>query len=117
RFRELVSRRDVLVQRLLPEVAERGEWSIVFIGGALSHSGLKRPKPGGLFVQQELGGTVERAQPPAAVVDAATRIMRMLPAPALYARIDMVETDAGAVLMEIECIEPDLFFRLKPDSR
>jgi glutathione synthase/RimK-type ligase-like ATP-grasp enzyme len=117
RFRELVSQRDMLVQRLLPEVAERGEWSLVFIGGALSHSGLKRPKPGGLFVQQELGGSIKLAQPPAALVDVATRIERMLPAPALYARIDIVETDAGPVLMEIECIEPDLFFRLRPASR
>ena len=29
--------------------------------------------------------------------------------PWLYARVDLVETDEGPVLMELELIEPDLF--------
>jgi hypothetical protein len=34
----------------------------------------------------------------------------------VYARVDLVHTDRGPTLMELELIEPDLFFRLAPDA-
>lgn len=116
-FAELSARTTVLVQRFVPEIETSGEWSLVFIGGQLSHAGLKRPRAGDFRVQKEHGGTVVPAEPPRAVVAASRDVMRALPIPPLFARIDGVETPDGYVLMEAECIEPDLFFRFRPESR
>jgi glutathione synthase/RimK-type ligase-like ATP-grasp enzyme len=116
-FAELSARTTVLVQRFVPEIATAGEWSIVFIDGKLSHSAIKRPRAGDFRVQKEHGGTVVPAEPPTAVVATSKAVMRALPLPPLFARIDGVETADGYVLMEAECIEPDLFFRFHPDAR
>ena len=50
---------DVMVQPLLPEVADAGEWSLVFLGRRFSHAVLKRPAPGDYRVQWEFGGSAE----------------------------------------------------------
>lgn len=117
RFAALLERTTVLIQRYVPEIETRGEWSLVFIGGTLSHSAIKRPRRGDFRVQKEHGGSVEPAAPPRHVVDAAEAVMAALPVAPLFARIDGVETPDGYLLMEAECIEPDLFFRFEPDSR
>lgn len=36
-------------------------------------------------------------------------VLAMLPEPADYARVDLVPAARGAVLMEVELIEPELF--------
>ena len=117
RFRELTTRAAMLVQRYVAEIETRGEWSLVFIDGTLSHSGLKRPRAGDFRVQKEHGGSVTPADPPGTVVEASQAVMDALPHKCLFARIDGVETESGYVLMEAECIEPDLFFRFRPESR
>ena len=117
RFRELTDRAAVLVQRYVGEIETRGEWSLVFIDGTLSHSGLKRPRAGDFRVQKEHGGSVAPADPPLAVMHASQEVMDALPHDCMFARIDGVETSSGYVLMEAECIEPDLFFRFRPQSR
>lgn len=116
-FRALTTRSAVLVQRYVAEIATAGEWSLVFIDGTLSHSGLKRPRTGDFRVQKEHGGSVEPASPPASIIQASRAVLDALPVAPLFARIDGVETSSGYVLMEAECIEPDLFFRFRPDSR
>jgi glutathione synthase/RimK-type ligase-like ATP-grasp enzyme len=110
RFRELVERSDVLVQELIPEVAADGEWSVMFIGGAFSHSTIKRPRSGDFRVQTEMGGSADPARAPDDVIEAASRITGHIPGPWLFARIDGVVTEKGFMLMEVECIEPLLFF-------
>lgn len=34
----------------------------------------------------------------------------------LYLRVDAIETEQGPVLIECEGVEPELFFRAKPES-
>lgn len=114
RFRELVERADVLVQPVIPEVAADGEWSLMYIDGAYSHAMLKRPRAGDFRVQTELGGTAVRAEPPAPCVPAADAIVRRIPGDWLFARVDGVLTPGGFMLMELECIEPLLFFAQQP---
>jgi glutathione synthase/RimK-type ligase-like ATP-grasp enzyme len=116
-FAELSARTTVLVQRFVPEIETIGEWSLVFIGGQLSHSAIKRPRGGDFRVQKEHGGTAVPADPPRDVVAASLDVMAALPIAPLFARIDGVMTEDGYVLMEAECIEPDLFFRFRPESR
>ena len=117
RFTELLSRADVLVQEMVPEIILYGEWSLVFIGGSYSHALIKRPAVGDFRVQAELGGSADPAEPPSEVIAAGETIMRHLPHPTLFARIDGVTTTRGFMLMEIECIEPHLFFATAPGSR
>lgn len=42
--------------------------------------------------------------------------MSCAPGPLTYARVDLVEVDGVPTLMELEVIEPDLFFRADPES-
>lgn len=116
RYRALVNRVDLLVQATIPEVASDGEWSLLYLGGSFSHAMLKRPRDGDFRVQTELGGTAERADPPAALVAAGDRIVGHIPGEWLFARVDGVLTRDGFLLMELECIEPLLFLSRQPGS-
>jgi len=107
-------RRPVLVQPFVEEVRTRGEWSLIFIEGALTHTVLKRPAAGDFRVQSHLGGTTRAEPAPPGVAAAARAALRALPAAPLYARIDGVETAAGFLIMEVEVNEPGLFFTHAP---
>jgi hypothetical protein len=109
-FAQLLESGDVLVQEVVPEVARDGEWSLMFFGGAYSHATLKRPRTGDFRVQQELGGSADPEVAPSILVSAGERIAAHIPGRWLYARIDGVMTAQGFMLMEVECIEPALFF-------
>jgi glutathione synthase/RimK-type ligase-like ATP-grasp enzyme len=94
-----------LVQPFVPEIVDEGEWSLLFFDGAFSHAVLKTPKGGDFRVQTQFGGTVERVTPPPAMLAAATAIVRGLPAPATYVRIDGVRRGDAFLLMEVEAID------------
>jgi len=112
--------RDFMVQPFVSEVIGAGEWSLVFFDGAYSHAVLKRPAPGNWLVQDELGGSVQSAEPPVAVRQAALAALAALAdphlaggaacAPLLYARVDVIPAAAGPLVSELELIEPELFF-------
>lgn len=42
--------------------------------------------------------------------DFGSRVLALIPGAWTYARVDMVDTGSGPLLMELELIEPDLFF-------
>lgn len=110
-----------LVQALIPEIATVGETSLIYFAGRFSHAVEKRPKPGSILVQIAHGGSAEATVAPPAAIEAGRRILDLLPAPALYARVDVVlkdgaRLDAGLTLMEVEVIEPELFLTLAPDA-
>jgi glutathione synthase/RimK-type ligase-like ATP-grasp enzyme len=109
RFRRLTGERPALVQPYLPDI-ERGELSLVFLGGEYSHAVLKRPRPGDFRVQSDFGGTVEPVRPEEYVVAAASRVLAAAPGATLYARVDLCLVDGRAQLMELELLEPALFF-------
>ena len=106
----LLAERDVLVQPLVAEVVSGGEWSLVFLPDGFSHAVLKRPRAGDFRVQSEFGASTAAAPPPPALLRDAEAIVARLPAPWLYARVDGVESGGGLLLMELELIEPALFF-------
>jgi glutathione synthase/RimK-type ligase-like ATP-grasp enzyme len=97
-----------LVQALVPEIAA-GETSLLFFAGEYSHAVVKRPIAGDIRSQAEFGGTVATVAPPSWAIEEASRILALLPEPALYARVDVVLLDGTLWLMEVEVIEPDLF--------
>lgn len=110
-FAELRRRSRVLVQPFLEAIAAQGEWSLIFIGGEYSHARLKRPAAGDFRVQQELGGVDEAGEPNDGLKAAAQHVLAHTPAPCAYARVDGCEIDGRFVLMELEVLEPVLYFR------
>jgi glutathione synthase/RimK-type ligase-like ATP-grasp enzyme len=111
-FAALVAERDVMVQRFMREIARDGEWSLVFIAGAFSHSVRKRARAGEFRVQREHGGESFADRAPRAMIDEACSIVERVPWPWLYARVDGCATGEGFVLMELEMLESSLFLDL-----
>ncbi len=109
-FAESLDAGDVMVQPFMPEIQTRGEWSLMFIDGDFSHAVRKMPTEGDFRVQTGFGGRSITDQPDGEVVRAARRVLDVAPSPWLYARVDGIETDAGFVLLELEMLEPSLFF-------
>lgn len=102
--------RPFLMQPFLREIIEEGEYSLFFFDKAYSHAVLKRPKSGDFRVQQEFGGSTQVIQPPVEILELAQKVLCQVSDPLLYARVDIVHLNGRAVLMELELIEPQLFF-------
>jgi len=115
-YAEIVRGGDVLLQEYVPEVRAHGEWSLVFFGGRYSHAALKRAAPNEFRVHIEWGGTVEHATPPAALVRQAQRIVDALDLHAAYARVDGTDVSGELMVMELELVEPELFFAHHPEA-
>jgi glutathione synthase/RimK-type ligase-like ATP-grasp enzyme len=111
KFAAQVQAEDILLQPYLPEIATKGEWSLVFFGGVYSHAVLKRPAAGDFRVQREFGGNSTAEDPDPALIYQARSILSVVDHPLLYARVDGIERDGRFVLMELEINEPDLFLR------
>lgn len=105
-----------LVQELIPEVMERGELSLVYFDGGFSHAVVKRARDGEFRVQEDFGGRVEPMTPSTAALEFADRVMTVAGANTLYARVDIVEASRGHLLMELELIEPELYFLFVPEA-
>jgi glutathione synthase/RimK-type ligase-like ATP-grasp enzyme len=104
-----------MMQPFLRRVVEEGEHSLVYFDGAYSHAIVKVPRAGDFRVQEEHGGVHALASPEPALRDAADRVLASVGSVLLQARVDLVRLDDGTpVLMELEAIEPSLYFRLDP---
>jgi len=111
----------VLIQPFAEGIADEGEWSLIYLGGEYSHCVLKRTAADDFRVQAKWGGTVGRAEPGAAVIEAAERALAaagaiLVDADLLYARVDLVRCNGVYSVMELELIEPELFFRFAEES-
>ncbi len=110
-----------LVQPLIREIATAGETSLVYFDGAFSHAVVKHPKSGDIRIQEQHGGKTQPAAAPEWAIAEGRRILAMLPAPALYARVDVVLNDAPGLdpklwLMEVEVLEPSLYLDHAPQE-
>jgi glutathione synthase/RimK-type ligase-like ATP-grasp enzyme len=107
---------DALLQPLVPEVARDGELSLIFIDGVFSHAAIKRARPGEFRVQTDHGGSVAPCKATPAIIGHGALVLDALPETPLYARIDGVVRGEEFLLMELELIEPNLFFALGSGS-
>lgn len=111
-----VAGRRMMIQAFEPAIAA-GEWSIILFGGKFSHAVLKIPAAGEFRVQPHLGGTDHAVDPPPGAIDLAMAALAVAPAPALYARVDIIASSTGALkVMELELIEPALFLHHASDK-
>ena len=46
----------------------------------------------------------------------ANEVMTRVPSTCIYARVDVVESSRGPILMELELIEPELYFLIAPEA-
>jgi glutathione synthase/RimK-type ligase-like ATP-grasp enzyme len=109
-FDELVREQSVIVQSYIEAITSSGELSLVFFGRTYSHAVRKWPKAGDFRVQVDYGGTRAPVAPPLHVLEQAQAIVDLVHEPLLYARVDGIDTGAQFILMELELIDPVLFF-------
>ena len=107
------SGRTAMVQPYLRSVDERGETSLLYFGGRLSHAVAKAPLlvPGTVGADAQAAGELTaRAPDPDERALGAALAARYDP-PLVYMRIDLVRDDDATVrVLELELTEPSLFF-------
>ncbi len=109
--------RDMLIQPMMPAIATEGEFSLFYFDGQFSHAILKTPAAGDFRVQEQFGGREVAVTPPEAALTLAKATLAATPDAPLYARVDMVRATANDFhLMELEVIEPALFFSFAQDG-
>lgn len=114
-FARLKEVMNLLVQEFVEGVAQ-GERSFVFIGGEYSHTVLKKAAGDEFRVHVEWGGTVERIDPPHAQIEWAESVVAAVAQPWMYGRVDAVPGTEGLVVMELEMLEPELFFAYNAEA-
>ncbi len=109
--------REVIIQPFISSITSHGEYSLFYFGDQFSHAIRKRPAAGDFRVQEEHGGLITPADPPREVLDAASLTLAVLGQTLLYARLDFVTLDDGSpALIEMELIEPSLYFEQCDDA-
>jgi glutathione synthase/RimK-type ligase-like ATP-grasp enzyme len=110
-LRALAAERDVLVQQYLPSVEDYGERALVWIDGEVTHAVRKTPR----FQGDDESVSVDAmpiSEPERAL---AQRAVAAVGGELLYARVDVAPGPDGLpMLMELELIEPSLFFLQGP---
>jgi len=114
---ELSAHGAVLIQPYLDAVEKYGERSLVFIGGAFSHS-VRKAAFQKMAAAGEAGETAVLASPEeiafAENVLQQLKVIKNCSNP-LYARVDIVPDQNGRLLLlELELIEPSLFLAMAP---
>ncbi|REC43455.1 ATP-grasp domain-containing protein [Chryseobacterium pennipullorum] len=106
---QLLKEQAYIVQPFVEEI-KNGEWSFLFFNGKYSHCALKTPKQGDFRVQHYHGGSISYPTPEPLHIEQAGAYLKKLPQAILYARVDGVVINNLFQLMELELIEPYLFF-------
>ena len=110
-----------MLQPYLTSIQE-GEWSVIFFDNQPSHAVIKRAKSGDYRVQDSHGGTTMACELSPLLLEASQKVLKVvdqigLEIP-LYSRLDFVKDPASGelLLMEIELLEPTLFFAQSVDG-
>ncbi len=113
---ELLSGRDVLLQKFMPEILTGGEISTIFFSDGFHYTINKVPRAGDFRVQNNYGGIYTHIDPAPALLETSRMIAGLYLDQCLYARIDGVESGDKFYLMEVELIEPDLYMNIFPPA-
>lgn len=106
---------DWMCQPFLQQIQD-GEISLIYFQKTFSHALLKIPKAGDFRVQEEFGGDVRPLTPSAQLMELGATVVNSVPAELLYARVDVVPYHGHFALMELELIEPSLYFRSSDEA-
>jgi hypothetical protein len=118
----LLAQRSVMLQPYMADVDVQSETGLVFINGKFSHAFAKgallaqeKNMSGGLYAEEEIGVR----QPTAEQLLIGERAVKWLTSrfgKLLYARVDLLPTAQGPVIIEIELTEPSLYLLLHPEA-
>ncbi|MEM7156687.1 MAG: hypothetical protein AAF799_27815 [Myxococcota bacterium] len=112
---ELFDRQTMILQPFQRAIIEDGETTLVVIDGQFTHALRKVAKAGDFRVQDDYGGTVHPYTPTAEEIAFAEKAMAACDPAPLYGRVDMIrDNDGQLAVMELELVEPELWFRLCP---
>ena len=113
----LFDQRPFIVQPFMPYIIEEGEFSLFYFGDTYSHTILKTPKQDDFRVQEEHGGRLKKVEPGKTLQTIGQQVLNQLDPQPLYTRVDFVRTEQNSfALMELELIEPSLYFNMDPES-
>ncbi len=117
RYRNLNRSEAFMLQSFQRSVLEIGELSLIVIGGTYTHAVRKVAKAGDFRVQDDWGGSIYPYEPAQDEIGFAERAIGAVdPLPA-YARVDIIRDNHGNLaIMELELIEPEMWFRMKPEA-
>ena len=118
-----------MIQPYLADIDDSGETALCFVPGAdggleFSHAFRKAAilivddptQEGGLFAKEEISPRrPSSAEIALAETVLAARSVRAL-GPLGYARVDVVPAATGPVLLELELVEPSMYFHVAPGS-
>ncbi|MFE3847451.1 RimK family alpha-L-glutamate ligase [Flavobacterium sp. LB3P45] len=109
-YKNLAQEKELLLQEFMPEIQTLGETSFIFFNKKFSHCVNKKPVDGDFRVQSQFGGKYSLVLPSQELIEKAQNIVNTFAEKLLYARVDGIIINNELYLMEIECIEPDLYF-------
>jgi glutathione synthase/RimK-type ligase-like ATP-grasp enzyme len=107
---QLNSSKVKMIQPFLPEIQKQGEFSLIFFNQKLSHAINKLPKAGEFRSQEEFGSQITSIVPDQTILKIAEQAVATLPHKPLYARVDLVMYEKQYRVIELELIEPNLYF-------
>lgn len=116
----LDQKRSALIQPYLADVDTQGETALIFFNGIFSHAIRKGP-----LLQLDEGPTnalfapeaITAREPGGDELEVAHKVLAAMPFQALaYARVDLLPSRQGPMLLELELTEPSLFFEHAPGS-
>lgn len=116
-FAEHFKTKDFLIQDYFPEIKSSGETSFIFFNGQFSHAVTKKPIENDFRVQFQYGGKYKVVEPTTDLIQQAATILTHFPEKLVYARVDGIIIKDQLHLMEVELIEPDLYFDLADGTR
>jgi len=116
-YTEHFKNKDFLLQAFSPEIQTYGETSLIFFNGTFSHAINKKPKENDFRVQVQYGGVYTSFEPEPALILQAEIVVKALPYESMYARVDGIVKNGILELMEVELIEPDLYFNIVPEAK
>ena len=116
----LDQKRAALIQPYLADVDTKGETALIFFKGIFSHAIRKGP-----LLQLDEGPTnhlfapeaITAREPGGDELEVAHKVLAAVPFKSLaYARVDLLPSSQGPMLLELELTEPSLFFEHAPGS-
>lgn len=117
RLRNTFESRPFMIQPFMDNIIREGEFSLFFFGDTYSHTILKTPKNNDFRVQEEHGGRLKKVEPGEQLLNTARELLEYIQPRPLYSRMDYVRTPRNTfALMELELIEPSLYFNMDPES-
>lgn len=112
RVKNLQDPKNWFIQPYIEEILT-GERSLFYFNSEFSHACLKVPKNGDFRVQEEHGGIISNYEPTIEDFNFAQKVLSAIDDNLLlYCRIDFLKTKLGPQLIELELIEPSLYFRV-----